>query len=293
MLNPKCTIVNPRRPCWNWRRSEQFFCFYMVQSVLPPGKISPNNFVFKNQIGRNVVTNKSSKYQQLINKSIFFLRSIISSWNNSDRDQEIDKRNQRYETFIKYFGDSISCSATVSTRQSASSEVQGKPTSAMVSRSAAVRNLRNISGYVAPKKSTFQIKSESGIKMEVDDFNRPDFNLYADMEMPTDIFEPERGLQSKTAAGRPLPVLPDTATPLSPSVQAVFEVNRNFSVNRNAKMSFALRGAWPSNRLKRKYIGAPRLGVGFRGYGVIGRRWCNTPLTESRFFNSDCLNYVL
>jgi hypothetical protein len=90
----------------------------------------------------------------------------------------------------------------------------------------------------------------------------------------------------------------DAPEKISAPVQLCFKTRHQQTVNRNQKIRFSF-GApnWPQNKLRRKWIGSPRVAPGFRSSGAIGKRLgCDESKFESRqqfLFNTFYLEHVL
>ena len=209
---------------------------------------------------------------------------------------------KRYEMFHKHFGDSLLCSTSLP--KFSGKRLLVKQPSGRV----CLRKLRPASMSAKISARRISIKTETDLltpKMETDevlDFysnsSRQDFNLLADMGVPSDIFEPEHRSMHQQNSG-PKSVLSEAPEKLSGQVIRCFEVRRHQTVNRNPKIRFNF-GApnRPQNKLRRKWVGTPRVAPGFRSSGAIGKRLGS--FQESKFesrhqflFNTLYLDLVL
>jgi len=198
-------------------------------------------------------------------------------------DRSIDETREmlkRYEMFHKHFGDSLLCSTSLP--KFAGKRFLVKQPSGRV----CLRKLRpasltaSMSAKISARRTS--IKTETDLltpKMETDevlDFysnsSRQDFNLLADMGVPSDIFEPEHRAIHQQNAG-PKSALSEAPEKLSGQVHRCFEVRQHQTVNRNQKIRFNFGApSRPQNKLRRKWIGTPRVAPGFRSSGAIGKR---------------------
>ena len=192
-----------------------------------------------------------------------------------------EELRSKYELFYKHFGDAILCSTSLPKSGRVRKVQAGHPTGSRVS----LRKLRPVTKVTIPNT----IKTET--EMETDDFysnsSRQDFNLLADMGVPSDIFEPEhRSLQIEQKS-----VLTDAPEKISPLVQKFFKVRNVQTVNRNPKVLFALGVPnWPHSRLKRKWVLSPRVAPGFRASGVIAKRFGSDEGTRTEMRQQLLLN---
>lgn len=204
---------------------------------------------------------------------------------------EIREFVARYNMFKEYFGDSLCC--TILPKYEGRYFINKQPPGRIY-----LRKLR-------PSRSN-QIPADpvSFVKMETDDLldyysnsSRQDFNLLADMGVPSDIFEPE---QQAHHHFMPRPMLQDTPEKISLQVKRVFDVRKNTTVIRYPRVVFNF-GApnWGPDRLRRKRLVAPRLAPGFKNCGAVGKRLVgidqSTQLEyrQQFLFNNLYLDYIL
>ena len=220
-------------------------------------------------------------------------RSMLKYYIETGDEKPYSELNERYELFYRHFGDAIFCSSNVQKSGNKRPHVSRQPPGRIF-----LRKLRPITKVATRGIIKTEIETE-----EMMDFysnsSRQDFNLLADMGVPSDIFEPEHRSSQKRIQLGPESVLSDAPEKISAPAQRFFETRFGQTVNRNPKIFIAFGiGSWPQTRLRRKWIHRPRVTSGFKGTGFIAKRLgsdseTRLELKQQLLVNSSYLELVL